>query len=494
MSDEQRKAVGAAVSETDQLGQSQPRDPRSDSEAERHARPGTAASPSTTAQAAEERESLALSVTPLAAAPPTLDESLDELPASGRVSPDFPRTPHSRLPRVAASALLLALICLLLVTTLPEAPDVLRTVLHLPTPTATPGLALNADLIYFIHPVPWGDLRIDGASVASATVNLDTQPSGPLRLERGRHTLAYKAPPFSPVQCVVSVPALPADTCVQGSFQDSGIDGSPPAVRVIDLQAVPERLPPASYTQLLAALHQAIDLPARPAMVVAGERYLDADGTIQLATQPLVAALVQQVGASTVPPCASQDPNLFSPDGSCEPCPLVCAAVPDPHAPAWLLWVHLDLGWRFERMDGSVLAQLAPLAPDGEWYDWPYQEVESTVHGGAWQVIANNPPPSPNPGCTIASGWVSNEANAPGTTTHYLITTTSANPFSAGCLVTVAPVDILGQSLGAPAYFLYRFGVLLAVDAAAHQLLPELPRATAAEVSLANQLASQPAP
>src|SRR5690242_17611039 len=59
-------------------------------------------------------------------------------------------------------ALALLLAALIVLTSIPTSREALIAALNLPTPLPTATLAEGADLIFFTHDVPWGELTIDG--------------------------------------------------------------------------------------------------------------------------------------------------------------------------------------------------------------------------------------------------------------------------------------------------------------------------------------------
>jgi hypothetical protein len=60
-----------------------------------------------------------------------------------------------------------------------------------------------------------------------------------------------------------------------------------------------------------------------------------------------------------------------------------------------------------------------------------------------------------------------------------------------GCLTVVQGTNGAGNTVGKPAWFLYRFGVIFAANPFAHQLVPDLPVARGREATLARQLAAE---
>jgi hypothetical protein len=98
--------------------------------------------------------------------------------------------------------------------------------------------------------------------------------------------------------------------------------------------------------------------------------------------------------------------------------------------------------------------------------------------------------------CDPARNWLASgplagmlRAADAGTAGHATFQYASASELTGGCVVSISGYS---QSASAtPALFLERFGVLLAVNDAAHQLWPSQPRADAAEVSQALALATR---
>lgn len=75
------------------------------------------------------------------------------------------------------------------------------------------GIGVPAQKIIFQHVVPWGVLTLDGRTVRIAE-------HSSLSIALGRHIIDYHAPPFTEMQCVLSMPATNGDSC--GSYLSGG--------------------------------------------------------------------------------------------------------------------------------------------------------------------------------------------------------------------------------------------------------------------------------
>jgi hypothetical protein len=187
--------------------------------------------------------------------------------------------------------------------TLPALPQVssgLGEALHgTPTPTAT--LAPYANLVYTEHWVPWGRLTIDGATIPNERLDVGRI------LARGAHILEYRAVPFPSLHCHLGVPASRGDTCpLDPDFQlPSGLHLA--GGRAIDLGATPAHLPPDQYQALLTAAESVASRSGALTVVHTGERYVDTNHHVVVATRPLHAVFLlqlQPVGVYGGSPCA----------------------------------------------------------------------------------------------------------------------------------------------------------------------------------------------
>ncbi|HEV2235200.1 MAG TPA: hypothetical protein VGR57_00935, partial [Ktedonobacterales bacterium] len=140
---------------------------------------------------------------------------------------------RTRVLRLMGISVLLLLALAIPLASLPPTQRLVANVLHPATPTATPLYPPGVYPIWYINSVPWGVLRIDGRTgirlTGVATLSGSTYQPPVFKLGKGRHTIRYDAPPYPPLNCTLSVPAAPGDTCPTGGGG-------------LDLQASPEHL------------------------------------------------------------------------------------------------------------------------------------------------------------------------------------------------------------------------------------------------------------
>lgn len=386
---------------------------------------------------------------------------------------------------------MIALAAAIVFGTLPNAEETLRAALGIPTPTATPPLPIGAGTFLLDNTVPWGVLLSDGRPVTNLTLpqaNPRPTVSAPtFVLDRGRHTIEYRAALFNTFRCVVSVPAAPDDMCPLAQSPYDLVPGLGVA-RLLDLQARPERLPLDQLTALRQTIETALNAGAPAATLAPGERYLLPDGSIRTASAPLRAELVYRV---------NRDPSVRLPANT-GPCVGLCATYgtvflngqpPLPEG-SWAIAVNLALTWRYTTADGSLVLDDAPGAPKVR--DAHALYVLSVRWEGRWVVsdLANArgmvcDAPMQAPGVSAAA-----QTGVPDMAGYYWHPY-QAHPASEGCLAAGAQEAVGGdyEPVGPTALVLYRFGLLLAANALAHQLFPSLPQATAAERALARSLA-----
>jgi len=223
-----------------------------------------------------------------------------------------------------------------------------------------------------------------------------------------------------------------------------------------------------------------------------------------IARQPLKATLSFQLDMNT-----SQDaPCTIS--GACsiggQDCRLFCDAA-DVVGPMWysmsavaewnVVMVVRPL-WQFSTLDGQVIAHdQADTFIAGQGNDY-FVMLNTAWENLGWSVS----PPSANlqslfgdPVCDSADNDTQVlQIEALENSDALVQTRSPRTDLGAGCLVTIKP-GLLSSLTPTPssqvAYCLHRFGVLLAVNSAAHHLWPFLPVANAYEKRLAQQLAAE---
>jgi hypothetical protein len=318
-------------------------------------------------------------------------------------------------------------------------------------------------------------------------------------LPPGHHQVTYLADPFPPVRCLISVPAAPQDTCpLERHALVATLVPDAPATRLLDLGATVERLPPPAVTALAAAIQQELDVSAfgESGGLAPGDHYRDADGQVVLvSTAPLHAEPVFTLGRGT--PAAV---------GVGVPCPQLCTLTgpvfqdtPD----LWLLDAQVALTWRYRDAAGQVtLAE----GPDADPASFAQQEV-AVPAVAQWQVAQNGPtghwsattlrdlPAVTDPlVCAVGTQYLTAVRFLLGKPTdatkppyQWPDTAWSSPPADPSCVLAGGrTVDPHGRLTGTVALVLYRAGVLLAANAEAQRVLPQLTVASVHEQALAH--------
>jgi hypothetical protein len=360
---------------------------------------------------------------------------------------------------------------------------------------------------------PWGSLSVDGQTVSVAS---DT--SYPLfNLTRGQHTLLWRAEPFPPRQCTLSVPVGSGiDTCEHPPIppESGGTDSYISFPTDITLLSAQQR------NALLQATQVAFDRQQSSEMVRTGELYAQTGETtgpnlppctvlqsaalcLADAHQPLKATLRLQLDTTSLSRISCAEGTCISDGLNCR---LFCASfvydAPDaPVSPAiWQATVYVQLFWQFSTLQGQVIADnQADTFIRGQQNDTSVP-LNITWDGRRWDVSTTRPGDagySIDPVCAAAMNDLFNlESEVPAATAQD--TQTSMNPvqgttLASGCLVEFELQDdafrTTTPNVSPPlvAEIMQRFGVLLAVNDIAHHLFPFLPVANAYEKQLAQQ-------
>jgi hypothetical protein len=388
--------------------------------------------------------------------------------------------------RLARALIILCLLVGALAPFLAISPDALRTVavwFHVPTP---PPLPRGADTFLLANTVPWGDLTIDGRSAANLGIALQWPYAGAqiptFTLAPGPHEVVYRADPFLPLRCQVSVPDAVTDTCPLLSAGNGPL--FPPAdSRILDARALPVYLPTPAFTALAEAVQARLAAWTSATRLAPGDHYLDRDGQGEVATQGAQATLQYQVNHD-----ARESLPTFN--GACVSLCSLSPARTQLDADGWRLVANVITSWRYVLADGQVInAPAAPLGSDARAL------VPVTARWmGQWRVDA---PPDEAlmdaPPCQVAHnllGRVSASAAGRNALATGSWGTYVATPAAAGCLIVIGrTADPAGQPLGETVQTLYRFGVLLAANEAARQAFGQLAQVNPVELALARRLA-----
>jgi hypothetical protein len=441
-----------------------------------------------------------LEVAPLE--PPTAAESgPPERPAPNLV-PFAPRlSPRARVVRAGGILGVLLLAVAVLVAVTPAARSAVVGFVFGPTPTATASLDLGRDRIAVENQVPWGTLTIDGRPkpqiVPSQVGTISNLPQlQSFRVARGRHHVEYRADPFPPLQCTLSVPAAPGDTCPldpQAKEVFPFADSAFPQLRLLDLRETVDRLPAGEATRLADAAQQALDLAVgvASATLVPGDHYGDDRGRVQVAGEALTA----------VPAYALEREYVIDQRrGGCAGLCQTASPFAQSSADAWLVYGDVLVSWRYTDAGGHV------VLADGLSASAEFGSLPATIQmgvrrvGSGWQVrllppIASNTDVQDLPLCDVATLYLDalrgNLDPGTGNPTGAVYRWSASSSLAEfGCVFGGGTTDSQGNLIGPVALVLYRCGILLAVNTAAQQVFPHLPVASAHERALA--LAARP--
>jgi hypothetical protein len=418
------------------------------------------------------------------------DPSQPTIPESGSLQTTHRLSLAARRPRrqqvlraVAALGLLTVLLSALFLIPIGNRAAVLRLLIP-PTPSPTVPLQPGDDAFLWMHSVPWGQLLIDGKPGpdvrGSVAQQGDETPQGAVfYLERGPHTLTYRASPFPLLSCRVSVPFSRDDTCPLGTSTDySFLASLSPLTRILDLQATIDHLPTAPREALTATTQAYVASLAAsfsPGTLAVGDHYRDASGQLTQATSAMrltpqfhLESLVEQQDAMT--------------------CVTLCSVndLGDPlSAQGLAVLAPVALTWRYATPEGPVIISDGPALPAGAV---PFSFIALHVgwDNGAWQTptAAFGAPDTDLVMCPTGEHALS-VAQTPVPGSNYLWAF-SVPTAELGCVFAGSERDATtGKSSSPMALVLYRAGALIAVNAEAHQRFPTLLVASAHEQALA---------
>ncbi len=384
---------------------------------------------------------------------------------------------------------------------------------EVPTPTLVPG----SNLFYVQTSPSWGNFFVDGQQLA----HMPTDPAVdlPLQLSTGVHQVTWQAEPFTQ-HCVIIVPPVVSQTrCLTNDpvpitkGPDKGL-----SAYLITFTASFGDLTSAQQQPLFQAAQKALDALQSSDTVQPGEQYVDLNAPqfIATATTTLQATLRYQLdnGAGSPAPCIGQ----FSGFGAVcsingQDCHLFCTAdQSQPPQPAiatpghWNVFGIIRTTWTYTTLNGQIVARNQPDEADNLGTEY-LVNLYIAYTSGQWQVSTKAPNTPTNflvsdPSCEAANYLVTQTAygiysniNLPGNPNASIFWNANdgSNP-AAGCLlgaIAQPPQSNPATPIPTPppfAHCLYRFGVLLALDHAAHTLWPNLPLADAYEQNIAQRI------
>lgn len=449
-----------------------------------------------------------------------IDKPDDDLHASETSQPPSPRHFWAQwrwLQLAITVALAVLAVLIMLSTTAPMRDLVVGAFIH-PGPMPTPTLASGLDLFYVQGDPAWGQLSIDGQAIARLPV-IRTDP--PLRLARGRHVLTWRAYPFVPQVCTVSVPFnFTAGTCLVNETVQLDSDISAWVIRFpVSLDALPDE----QRATLVRATQAALDVQQSIDTVRPGELYVLSPQSpachparpqpvcYAVAREPLQARLSFQLDTNT-----RLDEACLSPEtsGACtlsgRDCHLFCTSILSASSSGqeWDIVVPARVVWTFATASGQILEH---DVSDNSLADYitgdPIDEVLVPLSimwdGQNWQVTSRIGVRSVSffdPICVLTERYAIspflNTANINNTSASVQWQYASGARLATGCVAIgtlqqsqpLPPVPT--PSLSMKPYCLHRFGVLLAANEVAERYWPGLPLADAYEQQVAKQLAA----
>ena len=463
--------------------------------------------------------------------------SLDQLSITGERNntPSVPLPPKMRSARRQLNRLwLLAIVASSVLLTFQVIPNSFSTVQSMTQqvelklmPTPTPALPPGYDSFYIDKDIPWAKVFVDGHQMHLPRIGVDE----PLKLGRGHHLISWRADPFLPQSCLLSIPFAIDDTC-RFAF-DHAIHRSS-AYQIILLHESLNTLPPEQRTGLVSAIQAELGKLFTSETVQPGEQYAGESGPVT-ARQRLRATLHFQLDTNSNWVCFA---NMQTHSGLLcgidrQDCRQLCSApwkfrLQESAASVGSGWFTLAMtrsSWDYATENGRIVARNQPIslvgpalgeqlllvriAWDSAWHvklllgpdlgPPIYTNTKSKgVYGRYARFLTDTVQVADDPACNVARLFVIiGLAVGPqaGESTLTMVRLVSSSNPAIGCLVVVAATDMIGKTPAAilpPAYYIVRFGLLLTANTVAYLIRPGVPRANAYELSLVKQLATLP--
>jgi hypothetical protein len=385
------------------------------------------------------------------------------------IVPENDRHPRRRLLQASATSLAIALAIAIILVTIPDAASQLKAPLRLFRPELTATLPFGSDIILLAHTVPWGELHLERPDLHPVSLGFrERYPA--YRLPPGQHTLFYVAAPFSPMQCKLSVPRRSDDDCTLATSRN-GIANDPDAsTRLIDAGASVKQLDLGDRHELQTLLETGIAYP--PLTIEPGTHYLGQSGKVAVAGERLTVTM--SMGAVTPPSTAALV------DDDMQPCREICNLDSAQDYLTWKLSLWAAPHWTYGAADGDTFTAYGAPAQD--------QDVASVLwRDGTWVLDTQNGLGDPcdfrvfielisvNSGGAGLDTFTQYGGNSP----------VVANPAN-GCVFEFHTQE--HPSDHPRPEVLYRLGVLLATNADAQRIFPDLPVAAGAERDIAQAI------
>jgi hypothetical protein len=432
------------------------------------------------------------------------DEADQHSSISAEIEPEqdnelFPPTS----PRRRTRPILFAVIIVLLVVIIVGIASPLRNAIFSSFSPATPipSPTFQPEAVSFTYDPHMGSVTVNGHPYQRGTT---------LHLSVGKYQIVWRGEPFQPITCTLVVPYSPTlDTC--GNYENRGDTSDSEQLTFFpDLSYLSKNEQASLLSQIQASLGklQASDT------VYPGEQYALLSSTTQLASPAKATTLLHATLSFHLDTDPHSTRQCGQSDSECglngQNCHLFCTSLAN-YVPAtstafhWNVIALLYSQWDYTAANGKSVAKSQPDSISS------VTGTEQSIHlsltwtraTNTWHVsptiTSGFTPPGGDPlstkgtdlGCADAQDLVTSSygvtQQSPATTLTWQQFAIGSNR-AAGCLA-VAQSDT--SSHVSPAYFLYRFGVLLAANMQAHQYFPNIPLVDSYEQGIAQSIAGQ---
>ena len=368
-----------------------------------------------------------------------------------------------------------------------------------PTPTPIAPIPHGTDNFYVSGDVGWGHLFLDGKLISylpDAYSNSST-PVSPIHVARGLHTLLWRADPFPPQECTISVPNnYRTDTCKYNNFTGYGWD--------FNFSSDITELPTALRNSLIVAARNALQTYVSNDVVQPGEVYTtnSMNKPQAIAHELLKVTHHYELDTDTSSSFAECSPFNFAGEQGCivgtQDCRTFCIASTYFNTPAtttqtWNVFAAARSIWDYTTLTGKPVVQhqvdqvnatfvdhLIPLQISWDGTQWHIKSSFSLIANAAVQSFNS-------PACDLAAFSTPTPVDEPQETANWNYVTASNAAMSCLAIATLDSSQTAHPSQ-TPALFLYRFGVLLAANDVAHHYWPTIQLAGAYAQQLAQQL------
>lgn len=367
--------------------------------------------------------------------------------------------------------------------------------------TSTPVVPF-ASQIYFDPDIPWTTVLVDSRSVSEGKPG---SVQAPLKLSAGRHVISWDAAPFPTKYCILSVPAVSTDTCPAAFEGIAHVPGEAPA-EVLHLEENSYDLPVGTVDALNATVQAALNAATTGSPVQRGEPVYQASSIVSDGTYVATTRMeldFQGQGSICQVDLLSAIPHCDLVTNQCLP---ICSldygerqslglALPSDQ---WVAIAAVFMQRDFTSSAGEPGYPQQILSSGLVAFDDRSLLVGLSWHNNTWQaqpyigrhlLAPSIADPSHrvlvDPACAAAEAYFAEYLSPDELRGYSQVRFVSGANVSAGCLIQ-ATVATSGESVE---YF-ERFGVLLALNNAAHLLHRNMPVASPYVRQLASQLSA----